>query len=417
MELTNRLTKTLLGAGLAVALGFALAAGNQALAQGSWETSTLSEVAAMPTARNSPHVGAIGGLLYVAGGEDGGGKTALEAYDPLFDSWTTLAAMLSPRYGGAAGVIDDKLYVVGGWSSISCCKTNTLQIYDPAVGSGGTWSLGPNVPTPIGHGTAGVIDRKLYVRDGFTNLFVVYDPDTTPPRWAWKASAPNNYAAQASGVIDGKFYVAGGATAANVVKDALDVYDPIADSWTSLTPMPTARSGAFGGVLDGKLYVAGGRDDTTELNTVVVYDPIVDSWTSLTPMPTARHGGHGGISSPAIDGKLYMVGGQAGATILATLEVFSPIVPPEQATHNLIDDVQSLVDTGTLTADQGDGATAKLEAAIASLYKGNTNATCGQLRALINQINAFINDGTLTSTEGQDLIDAADNMRNELGCR
>jgi N-acetylneuraminic acid mutarotase len=54
----------------------------------------------------------INGILYVAGGV--GSATAVEAYDPAADTWTTKAPMPTARAGAAAGVINGVLYVAGG---------------------------------------------------------------------------------------------------------------------------------------------------------------------------------------------------------------------------------------------------------------------------------------------------------------
>ena len=54
-----------------------------------WTTKT-----SMPVAHSSALVGAIGGKLYVAGGQnDAGVVTATHAYDPNLDAWTTNAPM------------------------------------------------------------------------------------------------------------------------------------------------------------------------------------------------------------------------------------------------------------------------------------------------------------------------------------
>ncbi|MGI0025647.1 MAG: FIMAH domain-containing protein, partial [Nitrososphaera sp.] len=99
-------------------------------------------------------------------------------------------------------------------------------------------------------------------------------------------------------------------------------------------------------------------------------------------------------------------------------ELFSVLLAgtPEEATEDLISDVESLVNAGTLTEGQGDGLKAKLNSALASLAKGNIRAACNQLQAFINQVNDLISNGPLTPAEGQELIDAANAIRSELGC-
>ena len=58
----------------------------------------------------------------------------------------------------------------------------------------------------------------------------------------------------------------------------------------------------------------------------------------------------------------------------------------------------------------------KIEAALTSLNQGNNGAACNQLHAFINQINAFINAGKIPPDKGEELIDAAEAIRVQIGC-
>jgi hypothetical protein len=89
-------------------------------------------------------------------------------------------------------------------------------------------------------------------------------------------------------------------------------------------------------------------------------------------------------------------------------------VTPQEATVDLAEEVEDLVNEGKLGQGQGNGLNSKLEAAIAKLNEGKTGAACNQLRAFINQVNDFITIGILTLAEGQPLIDAATNIRNAI---
>jgi hypothetical protein len=89
---------------------------------------------------------------------------------------------------------------------------------------------------------------------------------------------------------------------------------------------------------------------------------------------------------------------------------------PQDAIELLMDDVEALLEAGTLTQDQAAGLMDKLEAAIASLDRGNATAACNQLQAFINQANAFINANILSLGEGQTLIDTTEEIRDQIGC-
>jgi N-acetylneuraminic acid mutarotase len=298
---------------------FTIASG-QAIAEDIWTTKT-----AMPTARSDLEAASTGGLLYAVGGTSGGATSAVEAYNPVTDTWAALAPIPDPVYQGAIGVIDGKLYVAGGWNApISNIPTRNLQIYNPVSN---TWGTGADMPILSGCSVAGVINRKFYVLtacdgySGFRKFLHVYDPDSNS--WTAKASPPNTHAYAGGGVIGGKFYVTGGFDGSNVIA-ALDVYDPATDTWTTKASMPTARRQLAAGVVNGKLYTVEGSDGTTSLSTFEVYDPVTDTWTTKAPMATGRSS----LAADVIDGKLYAVGGSDGTKVLATLEVFSSAVAP-----------------------------------------------------------------------------------------
>jgi len=75
--------------------------------------------------------------------------------------------------------------------------------------------------------------------------------------------------------------------------------------------------------------------------------------------------------------------------------------------HELIEDVQELVDEGMLNHGQGNALISKLENVLAKLAKGNTNAAANQLDAFINQVEDFVSDGILTAEQGDPLIKSA----------
>jgi N-acetylneuraminic acid mutarotase len=79
----------------------------------------------------------------------------------------------------------------------------------------------------------------------------------------------------------------------------------VEDSWTTLEPMPTARSGLGVAVVDGKIYVIGGFNGSNYLGTNEMYDPAIDTWTTKQSMPTARLE----FAIAVYMNKIYVIGG------------------------------------------------------------------------------------------------------------
>ena len=82
-------------------------------------------------------------------------------------------------------------------------------------------------------------------------------------------------------------------------------------------------------------------------------------------------------------------------------------ITSQEGAETVIDDIQDLVDSDALNGGQGNALSSKLENIIKKLDKGQTNAACNQLGAFVNQVQSFIDDGTLSSSEGQPLLDKA----------
>jgi N-acetylneuraminic acid mutarotase len=229
-----------------------------------WTTGT-----SMPTRRWSTADGVINGMIHIAGGAYSWriSYDILEVYDPTSGTWSTGTPMITARSRAASGVIDDRLYVVGGlrWSDEEeeYQFLQILEAYDPVAQ---TWLSLASMPTGREYPAAGVIDGKLYVAGGAvgwlassietTDVLEVYDPALSS--WTGASSMPTPRSGAVAGVIAGKLYVAGGVDDASTALSVLEVYDPASDSWTSGSPMPTPRAEATACVIDGKLYVLGG---------------------------------------------------------------------------------------------------------------------------------------------------------------
>ena len=103
-------------------------------------------------------------------------------------------------------------------------------------------------------------------------------------------SARNEHAAA---LLDGKIYVSGGTmdeSQDDVVRgDGLEAYDPVADTWTTLSNLSQGRYGHASAVARGKLCVFGGfdlDDDLDRTNLMEVYSSTSNSWARAADLPT-----------------------------------------------------------------------------------------------------------------------------------
>lgn len=151
----------------------------------------------------------------------------------------------------------------------------------------------------------------------------------------------------AAAALGGKIYALGGSLDANggTQTAAVEVYDPVTDSWTAGAPLPVAEQLSAAAAVNGKLYAFGGfvagvgvRGDTYE------YDPVAKTWATRTAMPVARDQAPAVVvdQAPAAvagqalgtmaDGLAYVLGGSTDCHCRAidTAESYkpAPFIPP-----------------------------------------------------------------------------------------
>jgi peroxiredoxin/N-acetylneuraminic acid mutarotase len=195
-----------------------------------------------------------------------------------------------------------KMYVIGGWGEGKARGAN--YEYDPATDK---WTKKKPMPHPAHHAALAAYKGKIYVGGGFV-----------PPE---NAKVPTGGAWQPI--------------------DDMWEYDPAADSWKALAPLPTKRGAAVAVEAGGKIYVIGGVT-TVEgskdpfftffgparvLTTNEVYDPATKKWENRRPMAVPRNHSF----AAAVNGKIYVIGGRTGhgfimsATNTNAVEAYDPV--------------------------------------------------------------------------------------------
>ncbi len=116
----------------------------------------------------------------------------------------------------------------------------------------------------------------------------------------------------------GKIYVFGGRGESELAS-SVDVFDPAANTWASVTSMPTPREWLTGATAGGRMVLIGGARDGKALATVEAYDPNTNAWQSLPSMPTPRWG----ATASVLEDRIYVIGGRKSADELVnTVEMF-----------------------------------------------------------------------------------------------
>ena len=93
------------------------------------------------------------------------------------------------------------------------------------------------------------------------------------------------------------------------------------------------------------------------------------------------------------------------------------VLSPKEVADELIEQCEELIADGTPKQSQANGLINKLTRIIVKLdLAPPLKPACNQLKAFINQVEAFMNAGVLTAAEGDNLIDSAINAGKGAGC-
>lgn len=305
--------------------------------------------------------GVLNNILYVIGGGPDP-ETAVEAYDPVSDTWTTnyppmpsgrhdLGAAVDPATNRIFAVggnfhspnglstfeiltIDPpspRLYAAGGKIAAGCtAPTSTFESYNPVADN---WAI---LQTPLptarsGLGAAGINDELYFIggdvaggEAGCENVVKLNESYSLTTK-TWTSRRPMNFARSNPGVaaLNGQIYVIGGDDGTGTALDKVERYDPAADAWISLPDLPTPRIAPVVQVLNNVLYVIGGYDSAHRdgLATVESYSPASNNWTLQAPMITPRSLGAAGGT---LNNRIYVFGGNNGSKEISTNEIYDP---------------------------------------------------------------------------------------------
>lgn len=284
--------------------------------------------ASMPTARYALGSVSAFGKIYAVGGTSmsTGIRGEVERYEPEADVWETLEPMSEPAYAFGFDAIERHLYRVGGADASG--PTDKVMAYDIDAN---TWAALEPLPVAASELTATAIDGKLYAVGGVTregsndlpiSLVHRYDPEAN----AWTALAPLPTARYGHGAaaVDGKLYILGGGEEDGMGSAGLSrrvsVYDPETDAWSESTPMLAHRVHSAVAVHGTTLYIAGGTELTAFGPNVSAavdrFDTITGSWSQVGYLFTSRM--FAGASF--VEDRLYVMGGGYMSTSLGDVD-------------------------------------------------------------------------------------------------
>jgi len=227
-------------------------------------------------------------------------------YDPGTNAWTTKSATYPDIQVNniACGVLNesgtDYIYCVGGSDVASQTTTGRVFRYDPVTDTlstiGDPWPPGAATTTLPGGFT--VANNKFYILGGFNipggnAITDIWEFDPSTNAWVQRnAVLPVPLGYIPTTTIGGLIYTGGGSDiTGGLLTDTTNSfkYDPVADSISTIAPIPRATGETRALNFNGQMYVmGGGRTPPNPSNEVDIYDPGTDTWSIGIPFVNAR---------------------------------------------------------------------------------------------------------------------------------
>jgi N-acetylneuraminic acid mutarotase len=249
-------------------------------------------------------------------------------------AWRAGAPMPMRSSGHATAVHAGKVYVFGGMPSLSAGipsseRKNGYEVdaYDPKANE---WTSKHEMPdASLDDAAAHTIGDKIYVVMGSDiisnspqDALYIYDP--IADAWSTGAARPTTRAQFASAVVNGLLYIIGGWGEVADVGKSVEIYDPATDRWSSGAPLPAALAGAQACVFSDQIYVFGGSTLANVWGrSILTYNTTSNSWSAKSPMPNTRFK----FACVVVDDAAYLVGGHAhDLTRVDAVERYDPLV-------------------------------------------------------------------------------------------
>lgn len=189
--------------------------------------------------------------------------------------------------GTTTAAANGKIYVFGGIDLMNNTIIDTVFEYNPSTNS---WTNKNIMPKKMAYCKAVTLNNKIYLIGGQTSISnpsildnKIYEYNPVSDSWTVKYSIPVIRYEYGLAAANNKLYIIGGKDAGTTVYNSVFEYDPTAGTWLSKAGMPTARKDMAVTVYNGKIYAFGGDGCPT---IVEVYNPASNSWQTL---PTLQY--------------------------------------------------------------------------------------------------------------------------------
>jgi len=267
------------------------------------------------------------GKVLITGGHNGAAVVATaEIYDPALGTFAATGSMTSARYLHTATLLaNGKVLITGGHNGAAIVAT--AEIYDPALGTFA--ATGPMAWPRYYHAATLLANGKVLVSGGMGGgaTAEIYNPvlgtfaatgSMTSARQSHTATLlANNKVLITAGNVNG--------TPSGILATS-EIYDPALGTFVVSGSMYGGRWYQTATLLaNGKVLITGGENVNSTvtawifLATSEIYDPALGTFGAISSMASARY-----LHTATLlaNGKVLIAGGNNGAAVVATAEIY-----------------------------------------------------------------------------------------------
>ena len=235
------------------------------------------------------------------------------------DEWESLPDMPVEKWEAGTTVLDDKLYLFGGYTS-GVRSSKLSHIFDPKQNS---WTRIQDLPSAISHMNMVLDGRTVWFAGGYKDgykghtIAEVWNYDIDKDRYTAAPLLPDTRGGGGLALVGRQLHYMGGVKSDRDT-DASDHWVLNLDEWAkghadwkTARPMPSPRNQFSCVTFNGDIYAIGGQfhHDSEQLDQarVDIYDPDTNTWSSGPSLPKGHSHAEGGTF---VHGdRIYMVGG------------------------------------------------------------------------------------------------------------
>ncbi|XP_026043964.1 kelch-like protein 22 isoform X1 [Astatotilapia calliptera] len=252
---------------------------------GEWRSLTAAHTPRM----SNQGIAVLNNFVYLIGGDMNTSgfhaETRCWRYDPRHNKWHTIQPLQQQHADHCVCVVGGHIYAIGGRDYNH--ELESVERYDPHKD---TWEFVSPLKREVYAHAGAVVDGKIYITCGRRGVAYLRETccfDPAANRWTGCAEGPVERAWHGMAAVNGRMYVIGGSNdERGYRRDVLKVacFNPTANSWSLMSPLPAGHGEPGIAVLDSHIYVVGGRthDKGNRMKYVHVYNADKDEWKNGT---------------------------------------------------------------------------------------------------------------------------------------